>query len=263
MIDAIVDTGKYPLKPNSPGVARLAAQFGEEGILVLDNFIRASAVARLEEEGRSLRPLGHRVTSTHQVTYPAAGVAATEPPDPHERVKFDLDESYEVVAYDQFPQASELRTLYQSQELLNFLSAVLGVRPLYRYADALGALNLTYMVKGDTLGWHFDSTDFVVSLGIASPEDGGLFETVRSIRTDADPAVQRVAGVVIRNDCDAVESYPIRPGTLMLFNGRHSIHRVTSVDGTMPRMVLLLGYDRRPDAAPSDESKLVRYGRVR
>jgi hypothetical protein len=54
----------------------------------------------------------------------------------------------------------------------------------------------------------------------------------------------------------------MRPGTLMLFEGRHSMHRVTPVIGDVPRQVALLAYDTRPGTDSTDLLKLVRYGRL-
>ena len=50
-------------------------------------------------------------------------------------------------------------------------------------------------------------------------------------------------------------------GTLMLFQGRRSLHRVSSVEGDVPRIVALLAYDTRPESDTSDLFKLIRYGR--
>jgi hypothetical protein len=52
------------------------------------------------------------------------------------------------------------------------------------------------------------------------------------------------------------------PGTLMLFNGRWSMHRVTTIHGTDSRYVALLAYDTKPGTDSSDELKLSRYGRM-
>jgi hypothetical protein len=48
----------------------------------------------------------------------------------------------------------------------------------------------------------------------------------------------------------------------MIFAGRHSLHRVSPVEGKRPRFVALLAYDERPDADSSELFKLVRYGRT-
>ena len=48
----------------------------------------------------------------------------------------------------------------------------------------------------------------------------------------------------------------------MLFEGRHSLHRVTAVQGRTPRYVALFGYDTKPDTMSSDLLKQIRYGRT-
>jgi len=44
------------------------------------------------------------------------------------------------VAYDLFPNDSSIRALYQWDPLMDFIAALLGRSPLYRYADPFGAL---------------------------------------------------------------------------------------------------------------------------
>ena len=46
---------------------------------------------------------------------------------------------------------------------------------------------------------------------------------------------------------DEVTRLPMTPGTLLIFAGRHSLHRVSPIAGATERLVALLGYDTRPD----------------
>ena len=52
------------------------------------------------------------------------------------------------------------------------------------------------------------------------------------------------------------------PGTLMLFEGRHTLHRVSPIGGGRPRYVGLFGYDRKPGTCSSELLRLIRYGRA-
>ncbi|MFM7899584.1 MAG: hypothetical protein ACKO97_11560, partial [Actinomycetota bacterium] len=63
-------------------------------------------------------------------------------------------------------------------------------------------------------------------------------------------------------DRRGVRVEPMTPGTLMLFNGRRSMHRVSPVGGDVPRYVALLAYDTKPGTDSTDELKLSRYGRL-
>ena len=48
----------------------------------------------------------------------------------------------------------------------------------------------------------------------------------------------------------------------MIFEGRHSLHRVNPVVGERPRYVGLMGFDTKPGTNSSDLLKKVRYGRT-
>jgi hypothetical protein len=52
------------------------------------------------------------------------------------------------------------------------------------------------------------------------------------------------------------------PGSLLLFKGRHTLHRVSPIEGKTPRIVALLAYDAKPGTDSTDVLKLARYGRV-
>jgi hypothetical protein len=167
-----------------------------------------------------------------------------------------------VLAYDLVPPTSPARVLYEWNGLTDFLAEVLERRPLYRMADPLGALNVTLMDEGHIQGWHYDSTDFVVSLAVQASEGGGEFECARMIRNATDENYPAVQQVLAGDGAELVEVYPMTPGTLMVFMGRNSLHRVAPVRGHDPRIVALFAYDTTPTANSSDLLKLVRYGRT-
>jgi hypothetical protein len=169
-----------------------------------------------------------------------------------------LYDSLEVLAYDHFPNSSVLRHLYESDKLLEFIRACLGVEKLYRYADPFGALNVSIMRHGDVLDWHFDMTDFVVSIALQSSTSGGDFENASRIRDAGEHAIAEL----LAGDRTRVRVEPMSAGTLMLFNGRRSMHRVSPIVGEVPRYVALLAYDTKPGTDSTDELKLSRYGRL-
>jgi hypothetical protein len=154
-----------------------------------------------------------------------------------------------------------LRRLYEWDPVLVLIEAVLDRGPIFRYADPFGALNLAVMGEGDQLQWHFDQTDFVVSLAIQSAESGGDFEVVPRIRSAADECYPDVTAV-LDGDRSRVETLPMRPGTLLVFEGRYSLHRVSPIAGHLWRHVGLLAYDTKPGTMGSDLLRADRYGRT-
>jgi hypothetical protein len=244
-------------------VERHSAELRTTGVSILPGFLRADALPALVAECDELAADAHLqdVQGTPYLELPDAAAW----PDAHPRVTWDRS-SVHTVAYDRFsPSRSGLRALFEWDGLLDLVSRILGRTPLFRYADPLGAMNLAVMHEGDALGWHFDQTDFVVSLAIQPSDGGGEFENVQRLRwIDGGGIEERydtVARVLAGEAPELVTTVPMTPGTLMLFEGRWSLHRVTPVVGVTPRHVALFGYDTAPGTMSSELLKLVRYGR--
>ena len=258
----LVDLDRYPVTAlDSPAAAAVIAthraELSERGVSVLPGFVTPGALDAMATECSALRDHAH-----HQDVHgtPYLEIPEGEWPDGHPRVAWARS-SVHTIGYDQFPTGSPMRTLYEWDALVSFLGRILGREPLYRYADPIGALNVAVMVDGDELGWHYDQTDFVVSLAVQSSTTGGDFENVAKLRSDDDEHYDDVAVVLSGADRARVTTEPMEPGTLMLFEGRWSLHRVTPVAGDRPRYVRLFGYDTKPDTQSSELLKLVRYGR--
>ena len=69
-----------------------------------------------------------------------------------------------------------IRRLYEADDLTVFIAAVLGKRVLYRSADPLDALEIAIFGDGDELGWHFDNSEFSVTVMYQQAEAGGHFD---------------------------------------------------------------------------------------
>ena len=142
-----------------------------------------------------------------------------------------------------------------------FLADALGKKQLYRYADKMGALNIAVMGDGDYLRWHFDQTDFVVSLLLQDCQAGGDFEFVPMIRRRDNENLDAVRNI-LQGSRDGVIKLEIEPGALVLFEGRYTLHRVTPIEGDIIRLIALLGYDTKPGVVSSDHLRYMRYGRT-
>jgi hypothetical protein len=233
------------------------AQMAATGACEIPGFVRADALPAFVDDARGLAPRAHRSggLGTVYLGFPDESF----PPDHPQQWLGDY--AVGAVAYDLFPPDSPIRRLYEWPELTRFVAAILGLDAVYPYADPLGTLNLAVMTDGDQLQWHFDQTDFVVSLAIQDGDEGGDFEVAPQIRTAADERYDEVARV-LGGARDQVVTLPMTPGTLLVFAGRNSIHRVSPIAGSTPRLVALLGYDTKPGTMSSELLKEVRYGRV-
>ena len=259
---ALIDLQRYPLLdlavPAMQEVLRWArAQLAATGACEVPDFLTPAGLAAVIADARALAPQAYRSTGV--------GTAYLEVPDfelPADHPRRTLGEyAVGVIAYDMFPPESPLRRLYEWDPMMDFIGAVLQRGRLYRYADPLGALNLAVMGDGDELQWHFDQTDFVVSLAIQDGDEGGDFEVAPRIRSAADERYEAV-GAVLHGTSDAVVRLPMTPGTLLIFEGRYSIHRVSPIRGATDRLVGLLAYDTKPGTLSTELLRLSRYGRA-
>lgn len=233
------------------------AQMAATGACEIPDFIRAGALDAFIEDARSVAPFAHH--SGGEGTVYLGFPDESFPPD-HPR-QWLGPYGVGAVAYDLFPPNSLVRRLYEWAPLMELVAAILGYEHIYRYADPLGALNLAVMVDGEELQWHFDQTDFVVSLALQDADRGGDFEVAPMIRSADDERYDAVAAVLAGKRDDVV-TLPMTPGTLLVFAGRNSLHRVSPISGSTPRLVALFAYDTKPGTMSSDLLKAVRYGRV-
>jgi hypothetical protein len=238
-------------------VASGRAQMLATGACEIPDFVRPEALPAFIADARRVAPLAHR----------SGGLGTVYLGFPDESFALDHPQqwlgNYELgaVAYDLFPPDSPIRQLFEWPELRAFVAAILGLETIYPYGDPLGALNLAVMGDGDELQWHFDQTDFVVSLALQDADEGGDFEVAPFIRTTDDERYDDVARV-LAGETDRLTILPMNPGTLLVFGGRTSMHRVSPIRGSTPRLVGLFGYDTKPGTMSSDLLKEVRYGRV-
>ncbi len=259
---ALVDLERYPVL--DPGCAELTsvvatarAQLAAIGAAELPGFVHPDGVAALIADAESLEGQAHRSggLGTAYLGFPDEGV------DPEHPRAYLGHYGVGAVAYDLFPVSSPMRALYDWEPLRAFIELILDRGPIFRYGDPLGALNLATMGEGDELQWHFDQTDFVVSLAVRSSATGGDFEVAPRVRRADDECYPAVAEVLQGAPEASILTLPMRPGTLLVFEGRHSLHRVTPIGGPLTRLVGLFGYDTKPGTTSSELLKLVRYGR--
>ncbi len=258
----LVDLERYPLTDLTSAAARALVadarrQMAEIGAAELPGFIRPEGIQALVADAESLRERAHP-SGGRGPAY--LGPMDQDYPSDHPRGHL-MPYAVKAVGYDVIPYSSPLRQIYELPEVTAFVEDVLDRGPLFHYADPCGALNLAVMSEGDELQWHFDQTDFVVSLAIQSALEGGDFDVVPRIR-DAENENYAAVASVFAGDHSSVVTLPMTPGTLLIFEGRNSLHRVSPLRGERLRHVGLLAYDTKPDTVSSENLRATRYGRT-
>ncbi|WP_424326451.1 HalD/BesD family halogenase [Gordonia sp. (in: high G+C Gram-positive bacteria)] len=165
------------------------------------------------------------------------------------------------MAYDRIPESTPIRRLYAADEVKDFIAAVLGKPRLYRSDDPLDAVMIAVFREGDELGWHFDRSEFSVTVMYLDAEEGGHFDYYPGLRSDDD---SNYAGVqqVLDGDSAGVIRLPSSPGTLAIFHGRHAMHRVTPTSGSTPRINSVLTYGEDSGMRLNELTADLFYGRT-
>ncbi len=181
------------------------------------------------------------------------------PQDHPKRIFMERDNGY--LNSDLFEKNSEMKFLYEQDELLKFVSACLGIYPIYRWADPLACHAYNIMRPEGILPWHFDSCEFTLSIMIQKPEKGGIFEYCPFIREPGNENFEEVKKV-LDGDRSRVRQLKLEPGDLQIFKGRFTLHRVTKINGKKSRYLCIPAYVLDPWRVNTPEHSEAIYGKV-
>ena len=258
----LIDLARYPIEDLSIEAARALiadcqAQLKQSGACSLPGFVKLEAVKVMVTEIEPLRTQAFHNTQQHNVYFKADNL--TLPEDHPARRK--IRTSQKTIAYDLLPKTAGIRQIYTWAPVREFIAAVLGKEQLYLQADPLAALNIMIAEAGDELGWHYDRADFVTTLLLQCPKAGGAFEFVPHLRSPDD---ENYAGLaqLLEGTHPRIVSRAGQPGTLTLFVGHYSPHRVAPVQGQTPRIIAVLSYESEPGVVFSEAARTRFYGRA-
>jgi hypothetical protein len=258
----LVDTGRYPFTdPGGPEwreiVARTRDELREVGCSVLRDFIRPELREVLRDECAAAAP--HAYTKAERVN--AYNIALETPlPDDHPgRVIMERGNAF--VARDQIPATAIIQQLYTSPVYRRFVADCFGQPTLHELADPLSGLTLNVIAPGRAHPWHFDTNEFTVSMLTQQADSGGTFEYCPNIRSATSENLDDVRAV-LAGQSDLVRRLDLRPGDLQLFLGRYSLHRVTTVRGSLARHTAIFAYSERAGVIGSPERTRQLFGRV-
>lgn len=263
MSSAIINTGLYPVdkltsEAGRAWVAEVRSSLEQDGSCTLPDFVDADTLAEMAAQANSISHLAYagptEVTPYFFNYRLGEGEVLADDHPLRRKGKRNLAQ----VATDLIPDDFLLSKLHHSQLMLDFLSAVID-EPVYRNRDPYQSLNISVMNEGGCQQWHFDGGNMVTTLLLQEPEGGGVFEYVPAIRSETEENFDAVKAV-LDGRREGVLQNRLRAGTLSLFRGHYSMHRVTPVTGQRQRLQAILGYSTRADMIGSRESSILHYG---
>jgi len=228
LIDDVVNFKRYPTLKEDDGfvsaegthmVDLLQREIRENGFVLLPSFLKQGAVAEVMAEMEFMKGEGFDSRQEFNIFLEDR----EGHPSTHRGSKTIYDASL-------IPSNSVLRLVYNWPTMVELIKLCFGLKALYPSADEFGCIYLNVFKEGDSLGWHFDRSDFSVNLMLSPSMGGGDFEYVpRSRRHFEVQSDTTPSGVEANMPCEVLRP-AMKSGDLVLFSGgRQSLHRVTPV----------------------------------
>mmetsp|Transcript_3161 Transcript_3161/g.6390 ORF Transcript_3161/g.6390 Transcript_3161/m.6390 type:complete len:322 (-) Transcript_3161:83-1048(-) len=153
-----------------------------------------------------------------------------------------------IVDFDRLAPTSPLKQLYGDKALKALIQGIVSPdSELYFSACPYNSAFYNMYEQGDGLGWHFDRGEFGVNLILQNPSQGGTFEYHANTRSEQDEWAFEKVQLLLDGEMEGVEAATeAKMGSLIIFAGRMSMHRVTPVTSSSPRINAILHYEKAP-----------------
>jgi len=238
------------------------------------------------QEARSKEDSAFTTDGTH-----TAHLLPVDPSYPFNSVRnYKMRTRVASIAYDELgdnDNPSVLAQVYQSPILTQLVSEITDQpQTLYLSADPIGCCTINVFRQGYYHSFHFDESEFSTTLMLqeAKENHSGLFQYTPLLRQSReDLALEKVASIIhqhgsggdtplpettfaeeeghaIQHD-NILHTLDFHPGTLSIFSGSRSLHRVTQVKGSQSRLVAVLTYATKPGFKNSKQVQELFWGR--
>lgn len=166
-----------------------------------------------------------------------------------------------MIAYDQVPSESPLKSFYQSDLVRELVAEIVNEGELFNNEDPYQPANYVCYEDGDESSWHFDSDNsFTMTLMIQPADSGGNFEMSPNTRSLPEQNYENVSDVLNGRSIDTIVSVGREPGALCIFKGSDSLHRVTPVQGDKLRIMGVFVYEFSAGVQGDPEVNSTIYG---
>ncbi|MEM9551004.1 MAG: 2OG-Fe(II) oxygenase [Pseudomonadota bacterium] len=262
MMKDILNLASYPIdQPESDEYKALAARcqsdLANSGLCDLPDFMHPQVARRAAQDlAGTFKRDAFKHARTHNIYFKKSipGLPADHP------ALARLETANRTLCTDQVGH-TPLRDVYDWPPLHRFLADALGKTELHVMDDPIAGLNVMAYAEGQALNWHFDRSEYTTTLLLQDPVAGGAFQYRSDLRTDTDPNYDGVAHLLQGRDPE-VHEVTATPGTLTVFRGKNTAHRVTPVQGTTDRVIAVFCYYEQPGVAFSREERIGFYGRA-
>ncbi len=258
----LIDLETYPLDQRESAeysalVNRCRADLASSGMFSLAGFIRPEATLKAVAEVTPVLETDSFKHHRRHTIFFKDEVPGIPPDHPAMRKFNSLNHT---ICGDQI-NGCVVTKVYEYPPLLQFLADAMEKKSLHFMDDPLARVNVIASREGEALNWHFDQSEFTTTIMLQASEEGGELEYRSELRTPEEPNFEGIARFV-NGDNSENKILTLTPGTLNVFRGVNTAHRVTTVGGSRDRIMTIFCYYEQPGVSFSDEMRIGFYGRA-
>ena len=229
----------------------------KEGILIFNSFIGNNGLKALKNEANVLKEYSYKSSSEYNVYISEHDHYFTKD-SPRNRI---MSTSKKCIPNDLIPKNSILQKIYDSTVVRSFFLDLLNKEELHPYQDPLSSININYYDKGDALGWHFDNSDYTITLLVKNCTEGGVYEFFNDMRYKEGDEDYGFVEKILDEKIKGTKAESLE-GDLMIFKGNKSIHRVTAVEKG-ERILVTFNYNENKGVSLSEQSRKTFFGIIK
>jgi hypothetical protein len=263
-------------------IEKAREQFEKAGVAIFHDFLTEESLNSCVKDAREQEDDAFTTDDTH--------TPYLKPKDPslpeHSVYNHEMRTQVASVAFDELPTHSQLSKLYRNPTFLRLVSSIVQ-RKLFLSEDPLGCCSINVFRPNYHHSFHFDESEFSTTLMLQEASDtaSGLFQYTHPLRQSSnDLALQQVAATIHEYDTNCSTAFAeeekseggassdtkstpqlstldFRPGTLSIFSGSRSLHRVTQVKGNCSRLVAVLTFATAPGFVNTAKVQKLFWGR--
>jgi hypothetical protein len=258
-LNKIVNLNLHPINRSDEYLSVCHNKLKSNSLLQLDDFLLPKALKIIQNEAKKLYCKSFHSSKNHTVLlYKKDNTLNNDDP-----CNIVVNSNKSCVPDDLIPYNSLIRLLYNSTNFRKFIETVFGIDKIYPYRDTLASINYNYYGKNQQLGWHFDNAYFTITLMIESPISGGIFQYINKVRDFDKNYINKNLLKSVLTNTHLVNELSVQSGTLVLFYGRNSLHRVTPVTSDKYRVLVTLNYNLEKNIMLSENARLTFFGRLK
>jgi hypothetical protein len=222
-------------------VADLRKRLSNEGMINLTDFLTPEGVLKYKQEIEAKQNISyHAISERHPYGYDHSD----DFPSDHPRNIFGPTESFRLARHH-LPDTA-IDALYCWPPMRRFVADITVSDEIYLSGDPSNGLVVQFYKEGCGQAWHFDQALFSTIINIGESEDGGYFECVPNLRSETEPNYDEVKQV-LSGESARIQKHKVKAGSFSIMLGRYTLHRVTPVERSKPRISVILSYELQPD----------------